>query len=180
MCRWLGALAGISLLLCGCTLPRMIVLNDPLDARQHNDLGVVYEQRGEFELADREYRRAAELDEGWSRPLLNLGNVAARQADWRTAISYYRQALSRHADDAEAMNNLAWALAQDGRAAEALPWAEQAVAFAEHDPHCWDTLAEVYLALKRPADARAAAALGLSLNPPLQLRTALESKLTAN
>ena len=51
-----------ALLLGGCALPRVIVLNDPLDAAGHNDLGVAYEQRGEFDLAVREYDRAAELE----------------------------------------------------------------------------------------------------------------------
>jgi hypothetical protein len=41
-------------------------------------------------------------------------------------------------------------------------------------------LAEVYLALDRPADARQAAARGLTLNPPPELRTALEDKLKSN
>jgi len=176
--RW-GVLLG-AVLLWGCTVPRIIVLNDPLDARQHNDLGVAYEQRGEFDLADRNYRRAAELDRDWALPLLNLGNVAARQADWRTAIKYYREALARHSEYAEAINNLAWALAQDGRSAEALPWALRAVAISSAEPRCWDTLAEVYLQLNRPAEAREAVTRGLSLNPSPELRADLESKLTIN
>lgn len=174
-----GMLAGM-LLLWGCALPRIIVLNDPLDARQHNDLGVAYEQRGEFELADREYQRAAELDRGWPLPLINLGNLAARQKDWPGAARRYREALARQADHAEAMNNLAWVLTQAGRPAEALPWARQAVAAAAKDPRCWDTLAEVFLALGRSAEARRAAEQGLLLNPPPTLRSALESKLSSN
>lgn len=174
-----GMLLGV-VLLWGCTLPRIIVLNDPLDAHQHNDLGVAYEQRGELDLADREYRRAAELDKGWALPLVNLGNIAARQNNWPEAAKHYRAALGRGPDQAEAMNNLAWVLTRDGRPAEALPWAQQAVAAAAEDPRCWDTLAEVYLALDRPADARAAAMQGLSLNPSPTLRKALEDKVSSN
>lgn len=176
--RW-GLLLGMILLVGGCALPRLIVLNDPLDARQHNDLGVAYEQRGEFDLAGREYRRAAELDKVWAQPVINLGNVAARQADWQEATKYYREALTRHADNAVAMNNLAWVLTQAGRPEEALPFAQQTVVIAAGDPRSWDTLAEVYLALKRPADAHEAALQGLSLNPPPALRTFLENKLQA-
>lgn len=176
--RW-GMLLGM-VLLWGCTLPRIIVLNDPLDAHQHNDLGVAYEQRGEFDLADREYRRAAELDEEWALPLVNLGNNAARQNNWPEAAKHYRAALARRPDHAEAMNNLAWVLNRDARPAEALPWAQQAVAAAAGDPRCWDTLAEIYLALGRPADAREAARRGLSLNPSPALREALEDKVSLN
>jgi len=163
---------------CGCSLPRLIVLNDPLNARQHNDLGVAYEQRGDDDLAVREYRRAAALDRGWAVPLVNLGNVHAGQSDWPAAVASYEEALKIQADSVEAMNNLAWALAQANRPDEALPWARQAVAMAGDDPHCWDTLAAVYQALKRPADARQAAERGLALNPPPPLRTSLESRLS--
>jgi len=176
--RW-GVLLGM-VLLWGCTQPRIIVLNDPLDAHQHNDLGVAYEQRGEFDLAGREYRRAAELDKGWALPLINLGNIAARSAEWQGATEHYQAALARQPDNAEAMNNLAWALAQAGRPEEALPWAQQAVAAAAADPRCWDTLAEVYLALGRTAEAHAAAAQGLVLNPSPALRASLASKLSTN
>lgn len=176
--RWWLMLGVLSLW--ACTLPRIIVLNDPLDARQHNDLGVAYEQRGELDLAEREYRRAAELDERWSRPLVNLGNVAARQSDWRTAAEFYREALALSPVDAEVMNNLAWVLTQDRRPAEALSWAQQSVAIAAADPRCWDTLAEVYLALGRSADAREAAEQGLALNPTPALKGALQDKLISD
>jgi predicted Zn-dependent protease len=78
------------------------------------------------------------------------------------------------------MNNLAWVLVQAGRPAEALPWAQQAVAAAAADPRCWDTLAEVYLALGRTAEANAAAAQGLVLSPSPALRASLASKLSSN
>lgn len=176
--RWWLMLGALSLW--GCTLPRIIVLNDPLDARQHNDLGVAYEQRGELDLAKREYRRAAELDEQWSRPLVNLGNIAARQSNWRTASELYRDALTLRPDDAEVMNNLAWVLTQDRRPTEALSWAQQSVAIAAADPRCWDTLAEVYLALDRAVDAREAAEQGLALNPTPALKASLQNKLLSD
>lgn len=173
---WCLLLGGV--ILAGCSLPRLIVLNDPLNARQHNDLGVAYEQRGDYDLAMREYRRAAELDPDWAVPLINLGNVHAIQSDWPAAVVSYQEALELNPDSVEALNNLAWVLVRDARPAEALPWARQAVARASDDPHCWDTLAAVYQLLQRPADARQAAARGLALNPPPRLRTSLESRLS--
>jgi Flp pilus assembly protein TadD len=169
-------LAGM--IVCGCTLPRIIVLNDPLDARQHNDLGVAYEQRGEYDLAQREYRRAAELDRQWVVPLVNLGNVQASQAAWTDAAATYQEALDLKADSVEALNNLAWVLVQAGRPAEALPWAQQAVTLAAGDPLCWDTLAAVQLALGQSEAARQSALRGLALAPPPALRTSLEGKLS--
>ena len=133
----------LTLFATGCSLPRVIVLNDPLDARQHNDLGVAYEARGETDLALREYRRAADLDTQWDRPLVNRGNVLAGQQDWKKAAASYRAALDRNPANAEAMNNLAWVLLRQGEPEQARIWAERAVETCPDNPAFLDTLAEV-------------------------------------
>jgi tetratricopeptide (TPR) repeat protein len=133
----------LTLFATGCSLPRVIVLNDPLDARQHNDLGVAYEARAETDLALREYERAADLDGQWDRPLVNLGNVLAGQQDWKKAAGSYRKALDRNPANAEAMNNLAWVLLRQGELEQARIWAERAVEACPDNPAFLDTLAEV-------------------------------------
>jgi Flp pilus assembly protein TadD len=171
-------LLGFLAILClgGCSLPRIIVLNDPLDARQHNDLGVSYQQRGESDLAIREYDRAAKLEPQWARPLINRGNVRAEQNDWRQAAKSYRQALRREPGNAEAMNNLAWVLLQAEAAGEALAWAEKAVAADPHEPAYLDTLAEIRIVRHDHEGARQAIAEALALDPPEELQRGLEQK----
>ena len=171
-------LLGFLAILClyGCSLPRLIVLNDPLDARQHNDLGVSYQQRGESDLAIREYDRAAKLAPKWARPLINRGNVLAEQSEWRQAAKSYRKALRREPGNAEAMNNLAWVLLQTEAAGEALAWAEKAVAADPHEPAYLDTLAEIHIVRHDYAGARQAIAEALALDPPEELRHSLEQK----
>lgn len=166
----------LSMLLCGCSLPRIIVLNDPLNAAQHNDLGVAYEQRGEFDLALREYDRAAELKTDWARPLLNRGNVLAAGEDWAGAQKSYRQALRREPDNAEAMNNLAWVLLQAGDLTQALSWADRALQQQPHNPSVLDTLADIQLAAGDFAAARHSIEQGLALDPAPALRQSLEQK----
>lgn len=168
----------IGLLLGGCSLPRLIVLNDPLDARQHNDLGVSYEQRGEMDLALREYQRAADLDRDWARPLINRGNALAAKQDWSGAAKSYRQALRREPKAAEAMNNLAWVLLQAGEGEAALVHARQAVRIDPLQPAYLDTLAEILIAQKDFSAARPVLDQALALDPSPQLRTSLERKLT--
>ncbi|MEZ4598255.1 MAG: tetratricopeptide repeat protein [Syntrophotaleaceae bacterium] len=124
----------------GCSMPRVIVLNDPLDSRQHNDLGAAYEARGESDLALREYRQAARLDKTWDLPLINQGNVLAGLEDWKGAEDSYRDALDRNPENAEAMNNLAWVLLQQGRRDEARTLAEQAIDACPDNPAFRDTL----------------------------------------
>lgn len=140
-CKWL--LVFLILLLSGCSMPRVIVLHDPLDARQHNDLGVSYQADEEYDLALREYRRAAELDDRWARPLINGGNTLAAQEKWPAAAELYRQALERQPGQAEAMNNLAWVLLQQGDPDQARLWAERALAISPDTAAYLDTLAAV-------------------------------------
>lgn len=166
----------VVLWLCGCSLPRIIVLNDPLDARQHNDLGVAYQQRGESDLALREYDRAAKLEPQWARPLINRGNVLAEQGEWRQAEKSYRQALRREPGNDEAMNNLAWVLLQAEKTKEALAWAEKAVAANPREPAYLDTLAEIRIARHDYAGARQTIGEALALDPPVELRQSLEQK----
>lgn len=173
-----------SLLLClvailclgGCSLPRIIVLNDPLDARQHNDLGVAYQQRGESDLAIREYDRAAKLEPRWARPLINRGNVLAEQGEWRQAEKGYRQALRREPGNDEAMNNLAWVLLQAGKTEDALDWAEMAVTANPREPAYLDTLAEIHIVRRDYEAARQAIVEALALDPPAELHQSLKQK----
>ncbi len=167
----------VLLLLGGCALPRVIILNDPLDARQHNDLGVAYEQRQEHDLALREYDRAAELDSGWGRPLVNRGNVFAARGDWRQAEKSYRQALRREPTSGEAMNNLAWALLKSGDTEQALAWAHRAVAALPRDPACLDTLADIQLARGDRTAARQTLGAVLALSPGDEVRQGVKKKL---
>jgi hypothetical protein len=51
------------LLLSSCALPKIVVLEDRLTAEQHNDLGYVYEQKGIFDLAEKEYLLAVKKRE---------------------------------------------------------------------------------------------------------------------
>ncbi len=163
-------------LLSACSLPRIIVLNDPLNARQHNDLGVSYEHRGEFDLAIREYERAAILDRDWALPLINLGNVRAAQGEWEKAAAGYHRALRREPGNAAALNNLAWVTLQGGDTAAALEAARQAVDREPDEPAYLDTLAGIQLAMARHREARITLDRALSLAPAADLRESLLRK----
>ncbi|HEX9776749.1 MAG TPA: tetratricopeptide repeat protein [Geopsychrobacteraceae bacterium] len=168
----------VFLLLAGCSLPRIIVLNDPLDAQQHNDLGVAYEQRGEYDLALREYGRAAGRDKDWALPLFNSGNVHARLEQWPAAVAAYEAALKLDGRALPLMNNLAWALVQIGESRRGLSLAEEVVGRDGTDPGYWDTLAAAYQAAGRPEDAAQAARRGLLLDPSPELSQALRSRIS--
>lgn len=110
---------GLILILGGCGLPRVVVLNDPLSAAEHNDLGYAYERQGLSDLAAGEYTKAAEADKNWAMPRFNLGNLAYQRGDLKGAERHYRAALRCDAHHADVMNNLANVLADQGRRPEA-------------------------------------------------------------
>ncbi|MEN6472416.1 MAG: tetratricopeptide repeat protein [Syntrophaceae bacterium] len=129
---------GLILLLGGCSLPKVVVLNDPLTAAEHNDLGYAYERQGLYDLAAKEYAKAAQKDRNWAMPRFNLGNLAYRQGDLKGAEKHYRAALRCENNNADVMNNLANVLADQGRRPESLDMIKRALAI-ERKPAYLDT-----------------------------------------
>jgi tetratricopeptide (TPR) repeat protein len=93
------------LLLSGCSLPRIIILKDPLTPEEHLNLGVAYEKQREFEPAIKEYKLAAK-----KIPVayLYLGNVYFQKKELGKAEEYYKKAIKNDPRNADALNNLAW------------------------------------------------------------------------
>jgi tetratricopeptide (TPR) repeat protein len=94
-----------AVLAAACSLPRIVILQDPLSPEEHLNLGVTYEQRGEYESALAEYRKASQK---LPRALLHMGNVYFQKGEYHDAERCYREAVAARPDLAEAYNNLAW------------------------------------------------------------------------
>ncbi len=88
-----------------CSLPRIIVLDDPLTPEEHLNLGVAYEKKGELDSAIKEYELAAK-----KLPIayLYLGNAYFEKNRLVEAEAYYKRAIKKDAHNADAYNNLAW------------------------------------------------------------------------
>lgn len=93
------------LLFAGCSLPRIIVLDDPLSPEEHLNLGVTYERKCESESAIKEYEAASK-----KLPIAYtyLGNVYFQKNELEDAERYYRKAIKKNPGNADAYNNLAW------------------------------------------------------------------------
>jgi tetratricopeptide (TPR) repeat protein len=98
----------LSLISSGCaSIYASYTTEDPLTAEEHNNLGVIYEKEGKYDLAIREYKRAASADGDLVVPLVNLGNVYQKKGEAKEAEKYYKKALRKDEHNIEAANNLA-------------------------------------------------------------------------
>lgn len=155
----LPALALATLPPAGCSrIPRIIVLEDPLSAGEHLDLGVAYERKGELDLAAREYERALRKDARLVRARVNLGNVRLAQKKYDDARREYLRALEVSPGDLDAGNNLAWVAILSGEGIDAaLARLESALAAApSRPPAVLDTLGVLRMRANRPDAAGAA------------------------
>ncbi|MEW6740760.1 MAG: tetratricopeptide repeat protein [Nitrospirota bacterium] len=89
----------------GCSLPRIIVLDDPLTPEEHINLGVAYEKKGDLDNAIEEFKKASKK---LHVAYLYLGNAYMQKGDPDEAEKYYKKAIKKQPDLADAYNNLAW------------------------------------------------------------------------
>jgi tetratricopeptide (TPR) repeat protein len=165
----------VLLLAGGCSrIPKIIVLEDPLTAAEHVDLGVAYERKGDLDLARREYERALQKDRKFIRARLNLGNIYLAKKEYGKARPEYLLALELRPGDAEATNNLSWAAIFSGKGIDealarmesvvsgpappvspdaGVPRKREARTEAGRDPVLLDTLGVLRMRANRPREA---------------------------
>lgn len=123
-----------------CSLPRFIVLHDPLTPEEHINLGMVYEKNKEFDEALKEYSVASK-----DLPIayLYMGNLFFQQKDYENAEKNYKKAIT-YTNDAKAYNNLAWLYYTiDKNLDEALELAKKAVELSGGANEFRDTLERI-------------------------------------
>jgi tetratricopeptide (TPR) repeat protein len=143
------------LILSGCSLPRIIVLHDPLSANEHDNLGRIYESEGKPDLALQQYEEALKQDKKHVPTYLLLGDLLFRRKDFPGAEKALGEAVRLDPKNGDACNNLAWVYIQSGKNLDnARELAERALTlYPEHRPFYLDTLGVVLLKLGRPHEA---------------------------
>ena len=108
---------------------------------------------------------------------MRLGNLTYQKGDFNASIQAFRAVIAEEPLNAEALNNLAWILAERQSAYdEALPHVRKAVALQPNDPNYRDTLGFVLKGQGKLPDARAEYRRGVELAPadtPLRARSLL-------
>jgi Tfp pilus assembly protein PilF len=151
----------------GCSFPRIIILNDPLSAEEHDKLGRIYESQGKFDLAAQQYEAAIKQDPKSVSSHLLLGDLSYRTKNYAAAESSYRKAIKLQPDNGDIYNNLSWVYLVQNREiekSEALIKKALTVSPA-HRAYYLDTLGVVLLRQGRAAESIIALKEALELLP---------------
>ncbi len=131
--RWLEAINELE--------QALVIKGDYADAWV--ELGNIYHDTGQLELAERAYRQALALDPSLEGVYYNLGNLAMGRKDVDGAMRFYRETLERNPGFADAHNNLGQALELTGDFAAARQQYEAAIIDNPHLGGTWFNLGGV-------------------------------------
>ncbi len=143
------------LILEGCSMPRIIILNDPLSAEEHVKLGRIYVSEGKDNLAAQQYEAAVKSDPKSVSPLLLLGDLSFRSGNYEAAKSAYQRAIALQPENGDIYNNLCWVyLKQNNGIDKAGDLIKKAlIAAPGHRGYYLDTWGIVLLKLNRMAES---------------------------
>jgi tetratricopeptide (TPR) repeat protein len=74
---------------------------NPADSSAHYNLGLIHQQRGEFDEARERFERAVQIDEDEIDAHYQLGRIARQQKRWADAIRHFEQVVSRDQSHAQ-------------------------------------------------------------------------------
>ena len=96
-------------------------------AQIHNNLGVIYSERGGYENAAEQYRKARQRDSRLPAAHYNHGNDLLKQGKYRKAVRRFSKSLKFYRTDEWALNNRGLAYLELGRLDEARDDFEEAL-----------------------------------------------------
>lgn len=154
-----------------------------LSAEEHNDLGVFWERAGKPESATQHYLAATQMNPGNSYYRMNLGNALLKQHRPVEAAGAFARAVELDAQNADAMNNLAYTYSEMGQNLDDAVrlCARAAAVLPARKAYYLDTLGTVYLKQGKPNEAVAAfeSALAATTDRQQSLRTTIQQHLAA-
>jgi tetratricopeptide (TPR) repeat protein len=126
------------------TMWKDVILKDKRSVRGYNNLGIWYEQQGEFDKAIRHYSRTVQLAPMFPNPYINLGNVYHKKKDFAKAEKFMKRALSLDPKSALASYNLGNILRESGKTHDAVGSYKRALQLNPRYIEAANNLANIY------------------------------------
>ena len=145
----------VILFLAGCSLPKIIILHDPLSPEEHNNLGRIYESQNNFEKAMQQYHTALKKDPNFVPSLLLLGDLSYRLKKYSEAETAYKKAIKLQPENGDIYNDLCWVyIDQNIDLDTASELIQKALSLTpEHRPYYLDTLGMLLLRSGKTAES---------------------------
>ena len=141
---------------------------NPRDAVAYNELGLLFQQKGNYQLAKDLYYKATDIDDNLSEPHHNLGLISLYEGRYNTAIEHLTKAKKLSPDDARIRHRLGQAKAGLDQINEALKEYDEAIALdSEYIPAQLEKGRLLY-SVRRYADATATCRAALTNSPKVQ------------
>lgn len=134
-------LFAIGFILVSCS--HIVIVHDPLTAKEHTELGYSYEESGSYDLAITQYMLAIKKDKDFCIPYFNLGNIYFKKNKLSLAKEYYRKAISCDKNFYDAMNNLALLYLKENKKQKALELIKKALKSEPTNQTYLNTLKEI-------------------------------------
>ncbi|MBI4684282.1 MAG: tetratricopeptide repeat protein [Nitrospirae bacterium] len=147
------------------TLWEDVILKSPQKARGHNNLGVVYKEKGLIDEAIKQYQIALTLNPDYAEAHNNFGNAFDKKGFSDQAIEQYQIALTLNPDYADAHSNLGVVYRKKGLIVEAIEQYQIAIRLKPEFAEAHNNIGIVYADLGLTDKAIEQYQIALTLNP---------------
>jgi len=138
---------------------------NPMNPALYDNLGQVYEDRGDTARAGASYKKAMSLDPYYARAYRNLGLLYDKLGRCDEAIALYKQAITISPDYADLYNNLGTMYARLDARQDAIVLLKKAIELRPNYAFAYYNLGNVYFDMARYDEAAAAYQKAVRLNP---------------
>ena len=135
------------------TIWKDVILKDPRSVRGYNNLGIWYEQQGEYDKALAHYQQTIKLAPMFPNPYINIGNVYHKQKKYEAAEKWMKRAIQLDPKSALANYNFGNILREAGKPQEAIEAYNRALELNPRYIEAANNLANVHFKMKNFPEA---------------------------
>ncbi|OHB77998.1 MAG: hypothetical protein A2Z25_11455 [Planctomycetes bacterium RBG_16_55_9] len=132
---------------------REAITRNPQKPQFHNTLGLVFEDRGQFEQAMAAYQEAVSIEPDYAEAYHNMAIAFQSRGKYAAAVEKCRQAVSLQPDYAEAYNTMGFSLEKQNQLVEAAESYQRAIRLKPDYVEAYNHLGVVLNDLGRSAEA---------------------------